>query len=96
MQEIADILKISKSIRLLAKMKNVPFILRKKTIQTCGPNRQEQLQSHWKEREAGEGQSPIYACRRHWHGGSILPPLGVVEPMVAIEYFGPATDQSLS
>ena len=32
MQEIADILKISKSIKLLVKMKNVSFILWKKTI----------------------------------------------------------------
>ena len=31
MQEIADILKISKSIKLLVKMKTLPFILQKKT-----------------------------------------------------------------
>ena len=30
MKEIADIIKISKSIKLLVKMKNVPFILQKK------------------------------------------------------------------
>ena len=36
-QEIADILKISKSIKLLVKMKNVPFILQKKSEQTFWP-----------------------------------------------------------
>ena len=36
-QEIADILKISKSIKLLVKMKNVPFILPKKSEQTFWP-----------------------------------------------------------
>ena len=35
--EIANILKISKSIKLLVKVKNVSFILQKKTIQTCWP-----------------------------------------------------------
>ena len=35
--EIIDILKISKSIKLLVKMKNASFILQKKTIQTFWP-----------------------------------------------------------
>ena len=35
-QEIADILKISKSMRLLVKMKNVSFILWKKHIRIFG------------------------------------------------------------
>ena len=39
-QEIADILKISKSIKLLVKMKNVSFILQKKLNVLFGqPNR---------------------------------------------------------
>ena len=39
MQEIADILKISKSIKLLVKMKNLPFILQKKPYRLFGqPN----------------------------------------------------------
>ena len=38
MWEIANILKISKSIRLLVKMKNVCFILWDKTKWTCWPN----------------------------------------------------------
>ena len=36
MQEIADILKISKSIKLLVKMKNVTFILQKKLNRLFG------------------------------------------------------------
>ena len=38
MQERADMLKISKSVQLLVKMKNVPFILWKKTKQTFWPS----------------------------------------------------------
>ena len=34
MQEIADVLKIAKSIKLLVKIKNASFILQKKTIWT--------------------------------------------------------------
>ena len=37
MWEIADILKISKSIKLLVKMKNVSFILQEKTKQAFWP-----------------------------------------------------------
>ena len=37
MRKIADILKISKLIKLLVKMKNVSFILWKKNIQTFWP-----------------------------------------------------------
>ena len=38
-QKMADILKISKSIKLLVKMKNVPFILQKKLNRLFGhPN----------------------------------------------------------
>ena len=37
MQEIADILKMSKSIKLLVKMKNGSFILQKKTTWTFWP-----------------------------------------------------------
>ena len=37
MWEITDILKISKSMKLLVKMKNVSFILWKKTKQTFWP-----------------------------------------------------------
>ena len=37
MWEIADILKISKSIKLLMKMKNVSFTLQKKKIRTFWP-----------------------------------------------------------
>ena len=36
--EIANILKISKSIKLLVKMKNVSFILQKKKKRTVWPN----------------------------------------------------------
>ena len=39
MWETANILKISKSIKLLVKMKNVSFILQKKTKQTFWPTR---------------------------------------------------------
>ena len=44
MWEIADILKISKSIKLLVEMKNVSFILRKKPYRLFGqPNKSDHI-----------------------------------------------------
>ena len=45
--EIADILKISKSIKLLVKMKNVSFILQKKTHKTFGQPNIKGVVSYW-------------------------------------------------
>ena len=42
-QKMADILKISKSIKLLVKMKNVPFILQKKLNRLFGQPKTEEV-----------------------------------------------------
>ena len=46
MREITDILKISKSIKLLMRMKNVSFVLQGKTVRTFWPPQQLQEECH--------------------------------------------------
>ena len=57
MQEIADILKISKSIKLLVKVKNVSFILQKKPHGFFG---QDNIYSHYVDKKNGSTKCSIY------------------------------------
>ena len=64
-QEIADILQISKSIKLLVKMKNMSYILQKKVNGLFGqPN---SSQSHQNVRKVGYSNSPSPLLQPHYH-----------------------------